>query len=663
MRHKLAVVWANLPLRTKGLVVVAIPLLSLVVAMSSLSIVQQQQQQAETRVRRTLQVRDKIQQLQTMLLSEETWARTFLMARVQGGIGSADIAPVSGAFAGSVPKEKVLKELQSLLRESPTQLDRLRRVNDLVDQELLALAYAVAESPASQPSQGTVLPRNLDGFLTKSQVALNEIYLQLGYMLDEEDRNLAQGTEQTRRASRWALTAIVGSAVFGLGGGILAVLLFTAGVVQRVQRSEQNARRLAQSVPMLATPEGRDEIGRLGEALEETQVLLVEREEALKRAKDEAQRANQAKSEFLSRMSHELRTPLNAILGFGQLLEMNPLSPDQRVTVGHILKGGRHLLALINEVLEITRIETGRLSLSPEPVQARQVIQESLDLIAPLAATQHIRLDGTLHEACNCFVLADWQRFKQVLLNVLSNAVKYNRPGGSVRVACESPLPGRLRIRISDTGRGIPPDKLGRLFTPFDRLGAEATTVEGTGIGLALSKVLMQLMGGTIGVESTVGEGSTFWVELAETVRPSETRREEMSVGSPESGVDGRAKTVLYIEDNLSNVQLIESIFATRPGVKVLPAMQGQLGLELAHEHHPDLILLDMRLPDILGEEVLRRLQDDRATRTIPVVVITADATPGQSDRLLASGAKGYLTKPLDVKRFLEIVTGILEKE
>ncbi len=381
-----------------------------------------------------------------------------------------------------------------------------------------------------------------------------------------------------------------------------------------------------------------------------------------KLAKEAAEQASRAKSEFLSRMSHELRTPLNAILGFAQLLEMDSLAAEQRESVQHILRGGQHLLDLINEVLDITRIETDRLAMSSEPVAVNDVVGESLELIAPLAAQRQIQITGpaNIHPG---YVLADRQRLKQVLLNFLSNAVKYNRTGGTVTLTCEELSTERLRIKVRDTGGGIPKDKQSRLFIPFERLGVERTGVDGTGIGLALSKRLVELMDGEIGVESEVGRGSTFWVEFPLVEGPVE--RYERLLGdlpAPAASGVGHARTVLYIEDNLANLELIQRILAPRPGIKLLSAMQGRLGLDLARQHHPDLILLDLHLPDITGDEILRRLHENLETSRIPVVVISADATQGQGERLMALGAWAYLAKPLDVKK-LAVLLDEMPKE
>jgi PAS domain S-box-containing protein len=384
-------------------------------------------------------------------------------------------------------------------------------------------------------------------------------------------------------------------------------------------------------------------------------------EEAQREAQEAAASANRSKSEFLSRMSHELRTPLNAVLGFGQLLEIEELTDSQRDAVDHILKGGRHLLDLINEVMDISRIETGNVALSPEPVLAAELVHDAVDLIRPLADERGIQLVVDRAEDCDCYVLADRQRAKQVLLNLLSNAVKYNRPRGTVVVSCERPDDSRVRISVADTGVGIPAERLDLLFTPFERLGAEQTGEEGTGIGLALSKSLAEAMGGTLDLTSSLGKGSTFTLELPRVEGPVE-RYERLDGGAPIAVAPAaHRQVVLHIEDNLSNLTLVERVLAQRAGVEVVAAMQGRLGLELAREHHPVLVLLDLHLPDMGGEEVLRRFRDDPATAAIPVVIVSADATPGQVQRLLNAGAAAYLTKPIDVRELLRLIDEALE--
>jgi signal transduction histidine kinase/ActR/RegA family two-component response regulator len=395
------------------------------------------------------------------------------------------------------------------------------------------------------------------------------------------------------------------------------------------------------------------------------QIIKVNQE--LLQAKEEAEQANKAKSEFLSRVSHELRTPMNSILGFAQLMEMDPsLTLKQKGSIKHILQAGRHLLILIDELLDISRIESGRLKLSLEPVSVIEVMQETLSLVQTMAAQRKIYLQSNLEEADGWYVLADKQRFKQVLLNLFSNAIKYNREGGIVTYSCEEAPKKRLRIRISDTGIGIPPEKMDRLFTSFDRLGVEQIGVaEGTGLGLTLSKRLVEAMGGKIGVESAVHQGSTFWVELSlvESLEKKPESMDEKILSKNKSETNERAHTVLYIEDNLLNLNLIEHALVYRPEVNLLTAMQGSIGLDLVREHHPGLILLDLNLPDIPGEEILRRIKEDPKTDNIPVVIISADAIPDRVKRLLNTGAKAYLTKPLDLRTFFNVLDEVFDKE
>jgi PAS domain S-box-containing protein len=385
---------------------------------------------------------------------------------------------------------------------------------------------------------------------------------------------------------------------------------------------------------------------------------LREATQVAERARADAERANLAKSEFLSRMSHELRTPMNSILGFGQVLARAELRADQQKHVQHILKAGRHLLRLINEVLEIARIEAGRQSFSLEPVHVGTVIQEAIGLVRPMSEQYDVEVEEGPGSGRDSFVHADRQRLTQVLLNLLSNAIKYNRAGGTVRLTCEE---GDLAedgepqvwLRVEDTGRGIPEARVHQLFTPFARLGAEQTEVEGTGLGLALSLRLAEAMGGTLELERSGAEGSVFRLGLHGAAHP--LRRAEdsgMPAAAAEDAEHGMAQ-LLYIEDNLANLDLVETFLSTRPGWRLVPALQGRIGVELAREHRPDLVLLDLHLPDIGGEEVLRRLRADPRTAGIPVVIISADATRDSLERLRAAGADAYLTKPLDLDDFL----------
>ncbi|MBV8690850.1 MAG: response regulator [Actinobacteria bacterium] len=465
--------------------------------------------------------------------------------------------------------------------------------------------------------------------------------------------NVARRTVQVG-ADKWLLvvkakTPLVGDFAHNSPWYTLTIGLLTAVLVGAVM--ELVTRRRAYAMALVD-----ERTAALRDALAEKELL----EQGQREAREAAESANRAKSDFLSRMSHELRTPLNAVLGFAQLLEAEDLSAQDHDSVRQILRGGRHLLDLINEVLDITRIESGTFQLSAEPVLVQEVVEDVAEMTRPLAEQANIQLvTGATSGGCQHHVLADRQRLKQVLINLVSNAIKYNRPGGSVALSCERRDAARLLIKVHDTGPGIRPDHLDLLFMPFERLGAEQTNIEGTGIGLALSRRLAEAMGGTLSVDSAVGQGTTFYIDLPLVEGPVE--RFERLNGEPEpvrEAVTPRRK-ILYIEDNLSNLRLVERILARDVDIELISAMQGRLGPELAREHQPELILLDLHLPDTTGDEVLRQLRDDPQTASIPVAVVSADATAGQIRRLLAEGAVAYLTKPLDVAELRALVDGL----
>jgi signal transduction histidine kinase/CheY-like chemotaxis protein len=401
----------------------------------------------------------------------------------------------------------------------------------------------------------------------------------------------------------------------------------------------------------------------LNEALVTENAERRRAEGELVQAKESAEQANHAKSMFLSRMSHELRTPLNAILGFAQLLDMAGLEAEHADDIRRILVAGRHLLELINEVLDIGRIEAGELTMSIEPVDMDEVIESAMGLVRPLAADPRVEMIAPAEG--HATALADRQRLHQILLNLLANAVKYNRPGGSVAVGYRS-LDGWIRVEVTDTGRGLDAEQIGRLFVAFERLGAELhhDGVEGTGLGLSLSKNLVEAMGGEMGVVSEVGVGSTFWFEVPAGQAPSPPQLGSASAPRAQRlvGADGTS-VVLYIEDNPSNVELVEQILADRVDIRLLTAGRGRQGFDMALRHQPDLILLDLHLPDVSGDEVLRLIRRDATIGATPVVIITADATPGRSTAFGEAGIAAFLTKPLDVAVLRHVIDSILGSE
>jgi len=390
---------------------------------------------------------------------------------------------------------------------------------------------------------------------------------------------------------------------------------------------------------------------------------LAAREAELSAARDEAERANRAKSDFLSSMSHELRTPMNAILGFGQLMEFDKTLPDEhQENLREILKAGHHLLELINEVLDLARVESGRVDLSLEPVELRPLVGECLGLVSTLADKRAIRISHSCPPGVA--VRADRTRLKQALLNLLSNAIKYNRESGSVTLTFEPCDGDRLRIRITDTGPGIPAARFVELFQPFYRLGAENSEIEGTGIGLTITRRIVELMGGTVDVESQLGVGSTFWIELPSESLPGPDHVDEttdlVDVPAVQNG-DAAQHTVLYIEDNASNIRLVARILGGRKHIHLLTAHTPALGLELAATHRPALILLDINMPGMNGYQVLDVLKSDARLKDTPVVAVTANAMPSDIERGVAAGFNDYLTKPIDVRRFHELIDRMLK--
>ena len=399
------------------------------------------------------------------------------------------------------------------------------------------------------------------------------------------------------------------------------------------------------------------ERNRFEQALQETNVEMES-------AKSAAEKANLAKSDFLSGMSHELRSPLNAILGFAQLMATASPAPSdaQKESITQILQAGWHLLKLINEILDLSVVESGKVSLSLEPVDLPEVLAECHAMMEAQAQERGIVLTFPEFDQPS-FVWADQTRLKQIVINLLSNAIKYNQAQGQVKVACALVSPDRIRISFTDTGAGLPPDKLAQLFQPFNRLGQEAGNVAGTGIGLVVTKQLVELMDGVLGVNSTVGQGSEFWVELRSTPTP------ELKTAAPEGAlpkpaverVNAPQKTLLYIEDNPANMKLVERLIDRRPDIHLLTAVDGALGIALARSTLPDVILMDINLPGISGIDALKVLRADPATAHIPVVAISANAMLRDIEVGRQLGFFRYLTKPIVVEEFMTTLDLALE--
>ncbi len=438
-----------------------------------------------------------------------------------------------------------------------------------------------------------------------------------------------------------------------------------AEIELRTQALERSNGELAREAEQRA--QAQQEVMRLNQELEvrvhERTVQLEMTNGELAMAMEEARSANYAKSAFLSSMSHELRTPLNAILGFAQILSSDRLPStlaQKKEFAGHILKSGRHLLTLINEILDLAKVESGTVNLSLEPVALDAILQECRDMIAPLASQRGIGM--AFPDACPLNVLADRTRLKQILLNLLSNALKYNREHGTVSVACGVQPGGRVRISVRDTGIGLDSDQVALLFQPFNRLGQEGGTEEGSGIGLVVTKRLVELMDGHIGVTSEAGVGSTFWIEL----RVAESLPLPVSPALPRPDLAGALLdnsapvTLLYVEDNPANLTLVEEIVRYCPQLRLLTARDGRLGVDMALTQLPQVILMDINLPHINGTDALKLLRADPRTAHIPVIALTANAMPGDVERSMAQGFYRYLTKPINLEEFTEAINSTL---
>jgi PAS domain S-box-containing protein len=408
---------------------------------------------------------------------------------------------------------------------------------------------------------------------------------------------------------------------------------------------------------MFASARDVTERKRLDQALQDKNVEL-------ENARCVAEKANLAKSEFLSSMSHELRSPLNAILGFAQLMESDslPPTPDQKESIDQILKAGWHLLKLIDEILDLAKVESGQVPMSREPVSLAEVLLECQGMIEQLAQQRSIKLTF-IHFDTPFFVHADRTRLKQVLINLLSNAIKYNQPGGTIDVECTASTAERTRVSVRDSGAGLQPEQIDQLFQAFNRLGQEGGGEEGTGIGLVVAKRLVELMGGLIGVESTVGVGSVFWFELETVAEPqlSVAEGEVTSLAQPHVPRGSQQHTLLYIEDNPANLKLVEQIIARQPDIRLLTAVDGNSGIGIARQSHPDLILMDINLPGINGFEALEILRSDPATAHITVIALSANAMQTDIDRGLRAGFFRYITKPIKVDEFMEAIDTALE--
>jgi signal transduction histidine kinase/ActR/RegA family two-component response regulator len=641
--HGLRQWWLNQSVRAKGLIVVAVPLIALM-ALTSANLVLQRDETTERTV--SLNARAQVAAAGQVLadaVNGETGIRGYAATR-----DPLFLAPYTLALT------RIAADRATLRKTSAT--EGLGRQQQTVDATTGTVLRQLAQL-RSATSRG-ITAENLIPLMKNQKATMDRLRVQVASLANAPAALVTiEHNKLTTLQTRTVLLDIAGLAV-GLLAGLAGVALFTSGVARRIGVNAENARRLGEGQPLEPIPFAGDEIGRVGESHLRAEALLAGRAADLIAARDAAMKATRAKNSFLSSTSHELRTPLNSILGFAQLIQLSELSEDDSDGVDRILGAGRHLLALINELIDIARIESGDLGLSLEPVLVRPVIEECSRLMAPIAAGRSIRIiqDG-VHPALAVF--ADRQRLAQILVNLISNAVKYNHRDGSITISCGAEAGGQARIVVTDTGPGLAPEDLERIFVAFERLGAEQTEVEGTGIGLPLARALAEAMGGHLAASSVLGQGAAFTVSLPRAPDlihvPAPSPAPAIPASRPPAAA-GAVLSVLYIEDNPVNVEVVARFLRGRPKTTLLSAASGRAGLQCAVRDVPDVILLDLHLPDLQGDEVLNELKADAATAAIPVIVLSADASRGVIHRLLAGGAFAYLTKPIELAELGELL-------
>jgi signal transduction histidine kinase/CheY-like chemotaxis protein len=640
--------WLDRPVRAKGMIVVAVPLIALI-AVTSASLALQYNERQERSVALTASaLNNSAQQVLADEVNAETGVRGYAATRDPLFLQPYSVSVTRFARDQTALRAAAIAEGDSHAERTAaatatTEMADLARLRSAIS----AGASATTLRPALESGKATMdTLRGQIAALAQRPVAIN----------------LTRRSDITRLESTIDWVSIAGLAL-GVLASLIGVALFGSGISRRVTRAVANADRLGEGEPLepVPMPSAGDELGQLARSLTRAEKLLVHRTTELIAARDEAVTATQAKNAFLSSTSHELRTPLNAVLGFAQLLQLSDLNQEDQEGVERILAAGHHLLALINELIDIARIESGEFSLSVEPVAVQPVVEETCQLMAPLAADRSITISQPSPPP-GLAVKADRQRLRQILVNLLSNAIKYNRPGGTITITCQASSPDQASLTVADTGPGVSAADLDRIFDPFERLGAEQTAIEGTGIGLPLARAFAEAMRGHLTVASIPGEGTTFTITLPRTQDLAQVPADVHGVPAPRIAPDDsdvESIHVLYIEDNPANIEVVTRFLKTRPSMRLQSVTSGQAGLESAAREIPDLILLDLHLPGLHGDEVLSRLRAKPATAGIPVAILSAEASPATIRSMRARGVIAYLTKPLDLNELAQLLDSV----
>ena len=629
--------WRDMSVLAKGLLLLSIPLLLMLGALLSGWQLSTRVADAEAEARRTLEVQNELQSLHKLIVEAATGVRGFLLT------GRDDFLQTYWRADGEIPV--TLTRLDAITRDAG-QREVLARLRPQIEAKLASLNEL--------RTTGRLLsPTDLQQHLIDSKRLLDAVRNDLEVMQRREAELVEERTGAVAIALRrnlWMNAVTVGVALII---SMLAAAVFYTSIASRVGRIALNAERMLRGQALLSLPPATDELGQLMARLQQAAALLAQRAE-------ESQGASRAKTEFLSRVSHELRTPLNAILGFAQLLESDQTSLADRRAVAQILAAGRHLLSLINELIDVSRIESGQMPLAPEGVVLAPLLDEVTSMSAVLARQAGVTVERQ-QIGQQVAVVADRQRLMQVLLNLVSNAIKFNRPGGRVWLAA-TVQGDYVEVDVVDDGPGIPVELRSRLFQPFERLQAGAQDAEGSGLGLAIARLLARAMGGDLVLQPGDGQGCRFTIRLPagggkaidSTQAPP---RDAMSrIAASEITAAAVARDVLLVEDNASNRALVEALLARRPGWRLHMATTGREAMEKLESLHPGLVLLDLHLPDGSGEALLATLRASAVLKSTRVVILTADALPETRERVLAAGADDFLTKPLDVARFLAVL-------
>ncbi|MDO9150155.1 MAG: ATP-binding protein [Methylotenera sp.] len=637
--HWAAQAWQDLPLGFKGMFVIALPLTVLLASLASLYIRELESTMLENNLKHALQNQRDIQTVHTQLLEASTGVRDYLL--------TGDKHFLNIFFEA----EKILPEIINTLEdrlESDQQKNRLLVIVPLVAKNLADLK-ALSDHDSEIAS---------DSLITqfKSQVAtLDQLRKEIEALNAEEALLVEQDQQEIFLQRQQSISVTLIAAIAGIIGSLMAVWIFSRTIVKRVRLLRDSAGHLARAEALDLPSSSKDELGQLSDELDHASQLLAKNISDALQARQEAEEASASKSMFLSRTSHELRTPLNAILGFAQLLEQDLAPGKQRDSVSLIKGAGQHLLKLINEVLEIARIESGEVSLELAPIALNNLLEEAIHYIAPIGKIRDIEIKSDIEP--NLWAMANRQKLLQVVLNLLSNALKYGPVNSAVQLNAYRKQ-DQIMIEVQDDGLGIPVELRERVFTPFDRLGAENTKIEGTGLGLALSKQIMLAMHGSIHLAK---DKSLFWVEISACEANTDVSKQPQQKEKSKQLNLSNKHSILYVEDNISNRALVEAIILRQRDLRIHCVSTIKDAKQYLNELQPSLLLIDLNLPDGSGENLVHYVMSEPRLKNIPMMILSADALPDTINRLQAAGVAYYMTKPLDVAVFNKQVRELIQ--